>query len=490
MKNMKILLKLIKYSQLLIKPIILFKNIINIILVYLILMIPANAEDLINIYSLARQNDPQFIIKQQNHLINLEKLNIAKSKLLPNMNLTANQMHVNNKDKLHTLTNNSPNKSSISYETSNYSLNIEQPIFNLNFMSLFYTAKKETLASLKNYEDLEQELLLKVIMQYFSVLSAMNKLEITKVTIDSLHQQLEKTTKQFNIGLATINDINAAKAKLDNVRAQKIQDLNLLNIEKEKISQLTGKFIHHFSYLKDEIPILYPEPNKPDLWLKKARENNLELQAARYLLEAADEHARAAKLENWPTINLAANIIKNKTQIPMKNTYYPKQIGITLNLPIFSGGATIANSNTVELQKNIALQKLEATHRDIESNIRINFHTISTTISQIHAWQQSIISNKIALESNEAAFEAGTKTIIEVLNSEIDLLYAKHNYMQAKYEYIIATCKLKRIAGSLSVDDLHKINNLLITNTNANTNVITNIPTNIPTNNEDNQISE
>ncbi|MGI9214134.1 MAG: TolC family protein, partial [Gammaproteobacteria bacterium] len=194
------------------------------------------------IYLLSKKNDPTFIIGQQQHLINLEKLNLVKSKLLPNINFTANQTHVNNKDKLNTF--NNGNKNSINYETSNYSLNIDQPIFNLAVMSMYYTGKKEILASLKKYEDLEQELLSKVIEQYFAILSAINQVEITKAAIETFSQQLDKATQKCNVGLATINDVNAAKAKLDNANAQKITDVNSLNTEKEKLSQFVGKFIH------------------------------------------------------------------------------------------------------------------------------------------------------------------------------------------------------------------------------------------------------
>ncbi len=437
-----------------------FFTFIYAITINLIITLPSNAEDLMEIYLLSKKNDPTFIIGQQQHLINLEKLNLVKSKLLPNINFTANQTHVNNKDKLNTF--NNGNKNSINYETSNYSLNIDQPIFNLAIISMYYTGKKEILASLKKHEDLEQELLSKVIEQYFAILSAINQVEITKAAIETFSQQLDKATQKCNVGLATINDVNAAKAKLDNAKAQKITDVNYLNTEKEKLSQFVGKFIHTVDYLKQEIPLPYPEPNDPELWLNKARENNLQLKAARYLLEAADENAIAAKLENWPTINLVANISRTKTQPPVTNIYYPKQIGVNLNLPIFSGGSTISNSNAVALQKNVALQELEATYRNVESKTRIAYHTILTTIKQINAWEQSVKSNTIALESNQAAFEVGTKTITDVLNSQVDLLNAKKNYMQAKYEYLINTCRLKRATGSLSIDDLQQINNLLI----------------------------
>ena len=97
-------------------------------------------------------------------------------------------------------------------------------------------------------------------------------------------------------------------------------------------------------------------------------------------------------------------------------------MGVNLNLPIFSGGATISNGNAMALEKNVALQKLEATYRNVESNTRIAYHTILTTIKQIDAWEQSVKSNTIALESNQAAFEVGTKTITDVLNSQVDLL--------------------------------------------------------------------
>ena len=61
-----------------------------------------------------------------------------------------------------------------------------------------------------------------------------------------------------------------------------------------------------------------------------------------------------------------------------------------------------------------------------------------------------------------AALEAGTRTIVDVLNAQTDLLSTKKNYSLAKYKYIMSGLKLKKETGSLSLVDLEQVNNLLV----------------------------
>lgn len=55
----------------------------------------------------------------------------------------------------------------------------------------------------------------------------------------------------------------------------------------------------------------------------------------------------------------------------------------------------------------------------------------------------------------------GTRTTVDVLNSQRDLFRAKLNYALARYEYIMETLRLKKAAGTLSKQDLQAINNWL-----------------------------
>jgi outer membrane protein len=122
----------------------------------------------------------------------------------------------------------------------------------------------------------------------------------------------------------------------------------------------------------------------------------------------------------------------------------------------------VAASQTATFKTNIALQGLEAAYRAAESGTKIAYNTVLTQISQVSALHQSVKSNNSALRATTAALDVGTRTIVDVLNAQTDLLSTKKNYSLAKYKYIMSGLNLKKETGSLSLEDLEQVNNLLI----------------------------
>lgn len=435
-------------------------RLLNILLInlfsFLFILLPncLHAENLLEVYLLAVKYDPIVLAAQQNQLAEREQLVIARSKMLPNVSFNGSQNYAQATDKLYGLQNRK-------YNYKNYTLNIAQPIFEVvNWMN-YGAVKKQTLAALKKYEDTEQKLILRVAEQYFATLVAVDQLETSRAVKQAFAKRLEQANRQFKLGLTAITDINEAQAKLDNASAKLINDENALKTAKEGLNQIVGKFIDDIIPLKQEIPLVPPDPLLLDPWLEKARKNNIKLQAIRLDAEAARENIRVASSRHLPTINANGSISKSKTPPPGPNKRFVREIAVGLEVPIFSGGSTVANAEAAIFKANAAFQQLESVYRDVESNTRIAYNSILTQISQVDALSQSVNSSKVALKATQKAFEVGTRTIVDVLNSQSDLLNTQKDYAKAKYDYIMNCLKLKQVTGALSVVDLEQINNLL-----------------------------
>ena len=76
--------------------------------------------------------------------------------------------------------------------------------------------------------------------------------------------------------------------------------------------------------------------------------------------------------------------------------------------------------------------------------------------------KQAVASSRTALEATQAGFDVGTRTIVDVLNSQFALFAAMTRYEQARYDYILNTLRLKQAAGTLQVQDLEEIDNWLV----------------------------
>ena len=106
---------------------------------------------------------------------------------------------------------------------------------------------------------------------------------------------------------------------------------------------------------------------------------------------------------------------------------------------------------------------MESAYRDVVVNSRIAFNTIIDGISKVSADRQTIVSQKNSLDSVQAQYEVGTRTMTDVVNAQQRLFEAQNQLAADQYGLIMALLNLKYLAGSLNVTDVQEINSWLAT---------------------------
>lgn len=138
-------------------------------------------------------------------------------------------------------------------------------------------------------------------------------------------------------------------------------------------------------------------------------------------------------------------------------------VGLALTFPAFQGGLIRSRTRQAGFDYQTSSQQFEAVYRDVEVNSRIAFNTIIDGISKVKADRQTIISQKNSLESTEAQFEVGTRTMVDVVNAQQKLFEAQEQLANDQYNLINSILYLKYLAGTLNVTDLEEINSWLAT---------------------------
>jgi outer membrane protein len=72
-----------------------------------------------------------------------------------------------------------------------------------------------------------------------------------------------------------------------------------------------------------------------------------------------------------------------------------------------------------------------------------------------------VTSSQSAVDANQAGFEVGTRTIVDVLNAQQALTQARSQYSQARHQFILNKLLLEQAAGSIDIKDLEAVNALL-----------------------------
>ena len=88
--------------------------------------------------------------------------------------------------------------------------------------------------------------------------------------------------------------------------------------------------------------------------------------------------------------------------------------------------------------------------------------TVMSDVSRVMARKQSIVSSQSALDATQAGYEVGTRNIVDVLNAQNKLFAAQRDYANSRYDFIINSLRLKEVAGTLSPEDIARLEGFLL----------------------------
>ena len=415
------------------------------------------AEDLLSVYKAAMQNDPQFRAAQAEYRAQLETKTQSIALLLPT--LTASGHYTEHKDE----TIGGISAGNYDYKTNGYSLNLTQSLYrHENYVGL-NQADAQVAQANAVFENAKQDLILRVATQYFAVLAAEDDLEFAKAERKSIHEQLIQTQQRFNVGLIAITDVHEAQARFDQAVARAIVAENTLAISHETLREITATNHVALSPLSINHPLVKPEPADIKQWVETAKAQNALLIASKKSVEVARAEVSRQRAGHYPTLDLTAS--RTFTDYSEDNPFGANErerndtsISLQLNIPLYQGGLVNSRTRAAAHRLTQAREKHEQQNRATERQTRNSYLSVIANISQVKALKQALASSLIALEATQAGFEVGTRTAVDVLDSQRELFGARRNYAQVRYNYVLETLRLKLAAGTLSSTDFEQLN--------------------------------
>ncbi|TQV62405.1 MAG: TolC family outer membrane protein [Halothiobacillaceae bacterium] len=413
--------------------------------------LPASAEGLVDVYRLAEQNDASLRAAAQGRLAAREGLPQARAQLLPNVSVTAGL----NRDWLAYPQNSARDDS---YTSQNYTLNLTQPLFDRARFTARDQAERVAQRADVDYANSQQELLLRASDGYFAVLRAQAELKLAQADLAAAEKRLEQTEKRFEVGLIAITDLADARSARDQSTARRIGAETLLANAHEALRVITAQDITRLDDVRDDLNPVRPDPMDPQAWAGFAEQQNLALQSAQMAADIARQEVEKQRSGHYPTVNLNASYGYQDTQFagaPVEN--YDTRVGVQLNLPLYTAGGTESRIREATYTFQQAQDGYEAARRDTVRATRNAYRTVSAKIGEIEAFAQGVKSAETQLAANEAGYEVGTRTIVDVITAQSLLTQAQRNLFNARYDYLLATLNLKRAAGTLALADLEAL---------------------------------
>lgn len=409
------------------------------------------AEDLLQIYRQAQDSDPVLKAAIANREAAQEATPQARALSLPTLGATLDEGYDFGMEGV------APAPSSLNNHT--YGISLIQPLYNRSNQVRKRLAEATVGEADVSLGQTRNTLVLRVAEAYFGVLAALDNLTYATAEKNAFARQLEQANRRFEVGLATITDVYDAQARFDAAVSQEIDAINKLADARELLRQLTDQDYPQLHSLSERMPLKLPEPNDPEVWVRLALEHNLILRTAGFQVDQARENIKLQKAGHYPTVDL--RLSRFDTDNGLNNNTTGSQLNLQLSIPLYSGGAVSSRSREAAYKYEASRQMLENQQRETIRTVRNAYRGQETAISQIRAFDQTRTSTRSALEANQAGYEVGTRTIVDVLDAERNLYLAERNYAAARYSYITNYLTLRQAAGELSEADVAEINGWL-----------------------------
>ncbi len=422
---------------------------------------PALSMDLVETYEKALSYDSGIAAARASFEAQQAASDVSQSALLPQIGAFGEGNYIDV---------DGPNQDN-SYRELNYGVQLTQPLFRADAWFRYDASKFQTESARAEYNLAQQQLILDVATAYFNVLRARDTVTTARATEAAIQRQYEQAQERFDVGLIAITEVYEARASYDDSKSQRIAAENQLNVAREQLARLTGEYAEELDNLRQNFPLGRPDPMDPSAWEATALEQNWSIQSALFELNASEAGLREAKAGHYPTVDLNASYGKTDLSgIDAANAPITSQqdgtttrgtIGLTLNVPLYSGGGTQAGVRQQRSLVTVAEQSLNTVRRDVRVNTRSLFLTVNNNVETASALEQTIVSRRSALDATRAGYEVGTRNIVEVLDAERAYYVALRDYANARYDYVINSLQLKQAAGTLSPQDLIELNNWL-----------------------------
>lgn len=424
----------------------------------------AKAQSLIELYGAASSFDAALQSARAQAEASAARADQAQAGLLPQVGLQAGA----NRNWSETTV--GPVSANRAFNVLNGSLVGSQPLYRPANRITLDQGRKQAEAARQQLDASSQDLIIRLSQAYFDVLGAQDSLTFVRALKASVAEQLEAAKRNFEVGNATITDSREAQARFDLARAQEIAAENDLHVKQLALDQLAGRTGTMPWPLAQPIELPPLVPVDVNTWVNQATEQHPAVQQSRLALDVARLETAKAKTGHLPTVDLQASVgltrypDGNPTLVSAPSTNYSNRtagIGVVMNWPLFAGFSVQNRIRETLSLEDKARADLEGTQRTVAQATRAAFFGVQSGMGQVKALEAAENSSQTALEANLLGYQVGVRINIDVLNAQSQLYQTKRDLAKARYDVLMGLLRLKQASGSLTVDDLTPINQML-----------------------------
>lgn len=307
-----------------------------------------------------------------------------------------------------------------------------------------------------------QRLLLRVADRYFAVLDAEDALTQRRREAEALEEAYENARDRYEVGQIPRTDLIEAQSRFDLAQAQLLTAERALSDVRDALEETTGHRPEALPRLVPDPSLPEPQPADPADWVEAAMARNPELIAAREELAVAEADARSSRAARMPELDLVARAgVDDSSDFQFGQRVDDQTIGVELSMPIYNGGQLAAREREAEALKRESAAALDRLEGEIRRRTHAAFRAVASARSETRAFARALESAEAAEKATRDGYEAGTRTITDVLDATSRVAQARRDLNRSRYQLLLNLLQLKSEAGEIDRSDFRRIDTLL-----------------------------
>jgi len=297
----------------------------------------------------------------------------------------------------------------------------------------------------------EQTVLLNAATAYLNVLRDQAVVELNAKNELVLASQLEATQDRFNVGEITRTDVHQAESRLAGATADRIQAEGTLESSRAAYANLMGVAPE----LLDAPNLSLPLPTTLDEALDLAEHANPTVVAAAFDEKAAVDNIDSTRGQLLPSVDLSGSASRSLDTVSdnyWANAYEAK---VTMSVPLYQSGSVYSQLRQARQTASASRLTTDQTRRDVAEQVRTAWETLASTRARIEAIKTQVLAAETALEGVQREAGVGSRTVLDVLDAEQELLDARVNLVKSQRDETVAELTLLSSIGNLTAADLN-----------------------------------
>ena len=348
------------------------------------------------------------------------------------------------------------------YDGWNVSAELRQPLFRYDFLARGHRADAQDQIGEQAFIQRGQALVVRVADRYLAVLKAANELTLAQSEAEAVEKSLSDVRKRYDVQLVAGTDLKEAQARHDLAQAALLSAQQAVESAQDALDETTGNGRAQLFTLKAGTALPALDSLDAEVWLTRARANSPAYQQTLAQVELAQANVTSRRSEALPTVDVVASHGRqDMSESNIGSKANSTVFGLEVRVPIFTSGSQSSKVREAQARLTQAQAEQARSERELLRETRRLFREVETARAQSLAYQRAVESAQAAEQATRYGYEAGKRTITDVLNAQSNTVQAQRNLDRSRYDALLKMLQLKQQAGVLDAADLAAFDTLL-----------------------------